>query len=173
MSYRSVLKYLLLSPTRNCVSLGLCFLIWEAGKVRLEKLFSNGSRRPGPRRCRSEWPGLGGGALNHFLLGHLPTSTHPKTVGVSPGPPWPLLKYHQRRPSGAAEQNKAWASVMPVLCDLTLLILRTLVWHVRPVKSLRGPSLLARWLRIHCAMQGTRVRAPVRELRSHMLQSNC
>lgn len=40
--YGSVLKYLLLSPTRNCVSLGLCFLIWEAGKVRLENCFQMG-----------------------------------------------------------------------------------------------------------------------------------
>ena len=33
-------------------------------------------------------------------------------------------------------------------------------------------SLLIQWLRIHLAMQGTQVRSPVRELRSHMLQSN-
>ena len=33
-------------------------------------------------------------------------------------------------------------------------------------------SLLIQWLRIHLAMQGTQVRSPVRELRSHMRQSN-
>ena len=38
--------------------------------------------------------------------------------------------------------------------------------------TIKGTSLVARWLRIHLPMQGTRVQSLVRELRSHMVQGN-
>jgi len=38
--------------------------------------------------------------------------------------------------------------------------------------QISGTSLMVQWLRIHLAMLGTRNQSLVRELKSHMLQSN-
>ena len=40
------------------------------------------------------------------------------------------------------------------------------------IKEISGTSLVVQWLRIYLATQGTWVRSPVSELRSHMQQNN-
>ena len=40
------------------------------------------------------------------------------------------------------------------------------------LKTDEGTSLVVQWLRIHLAMQGLQVQSPVREQKSHILQSN-